>query len=77
MMGNGGKSWSTLNEPRNSSDGWMEVNINLFLLTAMMSFLTNHEHHPEANLETERDNGGEAAEGLMLTRFQSPDSQSC
>lgn len=54
MLGNGGKLWSTLNEPRNSSDGWMEVNINLFLLTAMMSFLTNHEHHPEANLETEQ-----------------------
>lgn len=50
----GNHDWSTLNEPRNSSDGWMEMNINLLSLSAMMSFLTNHEHHPEANLETER-----------------------
>lgn len=67
----------TLNEPRNSSDGWMEANINLFLLTAMMSFLTNREHHQKPTWRQSSDNGDEAAEGLMLTRFQSPDSQSC
>lgn len=35
-------------------DGWVEMNINLVSPTAMMSFLTNREHHPETNLETEQ-----------------------
>jgi hypothetical protein len=35
-------------------NGWMEVNINLLSLALMMSFLTNRELYPEANLETEQ-----------------------
>lgn len=34
-------------------DGWMEENINPLSLALMMSFLTNRELHPEANLKTE------------------------
>lgn len=37
--------------PRN---GWMEMSINLLSLTSMMSFLTNRDYHPEANVETEQ-----------------------
>lgn len=50
----GAPDCSTLQEPKTPvMGGQMETNINLLSLTPVMSFLTNHKHHPEANLETE------------------------